>query len=43
MRLIFENNTTLYNTKKKLTRKRDKLKNATTLFLEILFESQKNH
>ena len=36
MRLIDENDITLYNTKKTQTRtKRDKLKNTITLFLEI--------
>ena len=44
MRLIYENDTALYNTKKTQTRtKRDKFKNTITLFLEIYFESQNKH
>ena len=36
MRLTYENDTTLYNTKRKQTRtKRDKLKNTITPFLEF--------
>ena len=44
MRLIYENDTTLYNTKKTQTgTKRDKLKNTITLFLENYIESQNSH